>query len=206
MRHPRGPRMAGSSRSQVLSETVCACPIPLERDDCDRLLRRPLQVTWPEGGKPLPQRRCGATAKLRAGACPRAPSKTRWRSRRGFLVLPEAALRAYYMRLEATEVAAAQELVATLEQTGPVLVHRQEREVFPLAGDRCRQSGRLGRGDLRRARLLSACVERQRSDPVAHGTRRASAGHPGGSLSNRILSSTEVMGRHHPWRRCGLDG
>ena len=36
------------------------------------------------------------------------------------------------MRLEATEVAAARELVATLEQTGPVLVHRQEREIFLL--------------------------------------------------------------------------
>jgi hypothetical protein len=51
MRHPRSPRLAGSSRSQVLSETVCARPIPLRRDDRDKLLRHPLQVTWPEGGK-----------------------------------------------------------------------------------------------------------------------------------------------------------
>jgi hypothetical protein len=36
------------------------------------------------------------------------------------------------MRLEAAEAVAAQELAATLEQTGPVLVHRQEREVFLL--------------------------------------------------------------------------
>jgi hypothetical protein len=36
------------------------------------------------------------------------------------------------MRLEAAEAVAAQELVATLEQTGPVLVHRREREVFLL--------------------------------------------------------------------------
>jgi len=39
MRHPRGPHLAGSSRSRVLSETVCARPIPLRRDDRDRLLR-----------------------------------------------------------------------------------------------------------------------------------------------------------------------
>ncbi len=41
-------------------------------------------------------------------------------------------MRAYYMRLEAAGAAAAQELVATLEETGPVLAHRQEREVLLL--------------------------------------------------------------------------
>jgi hypothetical protein len=41
-------------------------------------------------------------------------------------------LRAYYMRLAVAEAAAAQQLLEALEQAGPGLVHRQEREVLLL--------------------------------------------------------------------------
>jgi hypothetical protein len=41
-------------------------------------------------------------------------------------------LRAYYMRLEVADAAAAQELLEELERTGRVLLHRQEREILLL--------------------------------------------------------------------------
>jgi hypothetical protein len=41
-------------------------------------------------------------------------------------------IRAYYMRLEVAEAAAAEALVEALEETGPVLVQRRECEILLL--------------------------------------------------------------------------
>lgn len=41
-------------------------------------------------------------------------------------------MRAYYMRLEVAEAAAAHELQEALEAAGPVLLHRHERELLLL--------------------------------------------------------------------------
>jgi hypothetical protein len=41
-------------------------------------------------------------------------------------------LRAYYMRLEVADAAAAQDLLEELERAGPVLLHRQEGEILLL--------------------------------------------------------------------------
>ncbi len=116
----------------------------LSRGTTVMLLGRALRATWPEGGKLL--RHC-RTARFRAGAFAPAPSKARWRSRRGFGT-----------RLELRK------LVATLEQTGPVLVYIKARSLSPLAGDRCRRSRRGGRGAL--AELVFVLRAWSGGDPI----------------------------------------